>query len=397
MTMVTAAVHCTPLLAGWRSQRRADLASHLAHHGPLPMPVRGDRSWARRFTAEVGASGLTGRGGAAFPSAVKLDSLVDGGGPATLIVNAMEGEPASAKDTVLLACAPHLVLDGAELAATASGASRIVVCVASDRPEGARAIARAVQERGTGALSPIPVAVAHPPGRYVGGEESALVRWLDGGPAAPTFRPDKTVPLVLGRRPALVHNAETLAHVALIARHGAEWFRSKGTAEAPGTCLVTVSGGVERPGVYEVPMGTSLRELVGNTGPGGEVAAVLVGGFGGAWVGPAALDTPYAPLPLAHMGAAVGPGVLVVLPRAACGIAETTLWRRHRPGSVSPSRRRGARRPQCHVGLRRGRLCPRRATAVRAPGGALCARARLSTSVKGGCREEPDRREPGGV
>ena len=323
MTTVATERDQAPLLSAWRASHRADLAAHTAHHGLLPVPEAGDRSWPERFASVLRASGLTGRGGAAFPSAAKLALLRSAGGAATLVVNAMEGESASGKDRVLLTCTPHLVLDGAELVASALGAARIALCVPAERPEVARAVSHAVAERADGPLAPVPVDVLQPPGRYVTGEESALVAWLDGGPPVPSFRVDKGVPLSIGRRPALVHNAETLAQMALIARHGPEWFRSTGAAGAPGTSLVTVSGAVEHAGVYEIAMGTTLEEIVRTARPTGAVSGVLVGGFGGAWVSPSALATPFTPDALACVGTIVGPGVLVVLTTATCGIAET--------------------------------------------------------------------------
>jgi NADH:ubiquinone oxidoreductase subunit F (NADH-binding) len=240
-----------------------------------------------------------------------------------LVVNAMEGEPASTKDKALLSCVPHLVLDGAELAAAALGASRIVVCVADDRAEVAKALAHAVRERAGTALAPVAVEVVQPPGRYVAGEESALVSWLRGGPGAPTFRPRKGVALTLGRRAVLVHNAETVAHLALIARYGPEAFRAGGRSDAPGTSLVTITGAVTHPGVYEIDLGTPLGDVVGRAQPSEAVAAVLTGGYGGSWVPADALSVPYAPGPMAAVGGVVGAGVLVVLPRTSCGIAET--------------------------------------------------------------------------
>jgi len=109
-------------------------------------------------------------------------------------------------------------------------------------------------------------------------------------------------------------------------------FRAVGTSDAPGTALVTVSGGVEHPGVYEVAMGTPLGSVIERTRPTGAVAAVLTGGFGGSWVSAGALDTPYAPRPLATVGGVVGPGVLVVLTERACGIAETARLARYMAG-----------------------------------------------------------------
>jgi len=320
------------VLGAWRSRHRSDLAAHVDHHGPLPVPQPGDTAWGARFAALIDTAGLTGRGGAAFPSARKL-ALVRGAGPGcALVVNAMEGEPASCKDRVLLTCAPHLVLDGAALAASALGASDIVLCVPADSHDAARTVERAVAERLGTVLAPVPVRVLRPPGRYVAGEESALVSYVNGGPSAPLFRPDKGVALTVGRRAALVHNAETLAHMALIARHGASWFKAAGTDAAPGTTLVTLSGAVEHPGVYEVAMGTSVPEIIGRARPVADVAAVLVGGFAGTWVTRGDLDVAYAPGPLASLGAGVGAGVLVVLPANACGIAETARIARFMAG-----------------------------------------------------------------
>ncbi|MGA2521614.1 MAG: NADH-ubiquinone oxidoreductase-F iron-sulfur binding region domain-containing protein [Acidimicrobiales bacterium] len=313
----------TGLLAGYRAGHGPDLAGHLAYHGPPPLPRAGDRGWPARLGAALDASGLTGRGGAGFSSSAKLRLAAGSGGGATLVVNAMEGEPASAKDHVLLSCVPHLVLDGAELAASAVGARRVVVCVADDRHDTARAVARAVAERTGTPLSPVLVELARPPAGYVSGEESALVSWLDGGPGAPTFRPVKGVALSIGRRRALVHNAETLAHVALIARHGPDWFRAVGPSDTPGTALVTVGGAVARPGVFEVAMGSPLGAIIDGAVPTEPVAAVLTGGYGGSWVPAPALSTPYAPRPMGAVGGVVGAGVLVVLPHHACGLAET--------------------------------------------------------------------------
>jgi len=313
----------TGLLASWTAHHRADLAAHLQSHGPPPVPTRADRAGTARLVAELRASGLTGRGGAAFPSAVKLAAVGAGRRGATIVVNAMEGEPASDKDRVLLTVVPHLVVDGAQVLARLLGARRVVLCVADDRDHTAARVTAALAERAAAGIDPVHVELARPPARYVSGEESALVSWLDGGAGAPRFRRDKAVPLTLCRRPALVHNAETLAHVALIARHGAAWFRSRGNEDAPGTTLVTVSGAVEHPAVHEVPLGMPVADVVALARPNAPVQAALVGGYGGAWLGPRDLATPCAPGPLARVGAGVGAGVLVVLGEHECGVAAT--------------------------------------------------------------------------
>jgi NADH:ubiquinone oxidoreductase subunit F (NADH-binding) len=157
---------------------------------------------------------------------------------------------------------------------------------------------------------------------YVGGEESALVAAVSGRPGVPAFRPDKSVPLTVGRRPALVHNTETVAHIGLIARYGAAWFRHLGPPEAPGTCLVTVSGAVRRPGVVEVEVGSPVSDIISGAEPWGGAQAVLVGGYGGSWVAGEATDVAYSPAGLRSVGAAMGAGILAVLPPGACGLRE---------------------------------------------------------------------------
>ncbi len=302
--------HRAGLLSGWRATHNADLASHLQVYGPLPW---GGPGWADVFVRAVQESGLAGRGGAGFPAGRKLAATAGRQASPVLVVNAMEGEPASSKDRVLLTCAPHLVLDGAELAASALGAARIIVCVPTKHDDVAASVASALRERVGTNLAPVVVDIVRPPGRYVAGEESALVDWINGGPGVPAFRPDKSVGLRVRSGPALVHNTETLASMALVARHG---------PDAATTSLVTVSGGVERPGVYEISVGMSLSQIVDQAGPSDMVAAVLLGGYGGTWIGAHRFDVPLAPRPLGEFGPSPGAGVVVVLPASSCPIAE---------------------------------------------------------------------------
>ena len=126
------------------------------------------------------------------------------------------------------------------------------------------------------------------PDRFVAGEETALVQFLNGGPARPTFTPPRPFERGVGGAPTLVQNAETLAHVAQIARFGPAWFRRIGTAAEPGSILVTLSGAVARPGVYEVALGSPLRDLLAQAGGAREeIQAYLIGGYFGTWVGAA--------------------------------------------------------------------------------------------------------------
>lgn len=292
------------LLAEWRETRRpANLATHCARYGPLVHPAD--------LIAAVEHAGLRGRGGAGFPTVHKLRAVAARRGRATVVVNACESEPVSAKDRTLLALAPHLVLDGAVLAARAVGAAEIIVCLrAGDPPPSALA------ERTE------PITVWPVPHRYVASEESALVNFINTGDARPTTKPPRPDQRGVGGRPTLLSNAETFAQLALIARFGPGWFRAQGTAESPGTTLVTLSGAVRESGVYEVALGTPLDRVLALAAPAPGARAVLVGGVAGAWL-PLPQRVPLAHRELTDAGAALGVGALHVLAPNACGLAET--------------------------------------------------------------------------
>jgi NADH:ubiquinone oxidoreductase subunit F (NADH-binding) len=309
-----------------------DLVAHTTIHGPLAVPKGDDPPWAARIRRAVDQAGITGRGGGHFPAATKWAAAASSRRRPVLVVNAMEGEPASAKDRVLLTYSPHLVLDGAEVVAAAIGAHETVICVPDERGAAATALESALAERARAGGSSRRVSIVRPPGRYLSGEESALVAWLNDRPGLPSLRLDKAVPLTLGRRNVLLHNAETVAHVALIARHGPEWFRQAGRGEATGTFLVTVTGAVREPGVVEVEAGTPVDEILLRTGVEAPLSGVLVGGYGGAWLSPSRLNTPYTPSALAAAGATLGAGVVIALPTTSCGIAETARVARYMAG-----------------------------------------------------------------
>jgi NADH:ubiquinone oxidoreductase subunit F (NADH-binding) len=273
---------------------------------------------------ELDASGLTGRGGAAFPTARKARLLRSHEGQfKSVIVNAMESEPASHKDATLLSTNPHLVLDGAEALGSIIGSHDVVICIAHGQRTVLEHVQRAINERlrrgGRGAS----FVIQTPPGHYVTGEESALTHWLSDHEALPLYRSKRPTVLTFRQRSVLVQNAETLANVALIAREGAEWFRAVGTAASPGSALVTLSGAVERPQVLEVALGTPLRRVLGAGRAESNLRAILLGGYGGSWLDGSLLDTPYANEALLAHGASVGSGVVVALGAEGCGIAET--------------------------------------------------------------------------
>jgi NADH:ubiquinone oxidoreductase subunit F (NADH-binding) len=288
-----------------------DLAAHDQVHGPLPAPPD--------LVSLLRDAGLHGHGGAAFPTWRKLAS-VPAGREAVVVANGAEGEPASAKDRTLLRAAPHLVLDGLALVGGALGATRAIVYVPSDVvPVMSRAIAeRRVRDR-------IAVQVVEAPDTFIAGEETAVMSRLSGGPALPLDKFTRLVESGIDGRPTVLNNVETMAHIALIARHGAGWFRAAGTEEDPGTFLVTVSGAVRHGGVHEHAYGETVGALLDAAGGiSRPVQAVLVGGYHGAWVPmPAAINVAVSRQSLAPYGAAPGAGVVVALPAEACGLAAT--------------------------------------------------------------------------
>jgi len=296
------------------------LDSHLARLGRRPA----GGPW---FLAELERSGLRGRGGAGFPTARKWAAVRENSlGDAVVVVNASEGEPWSAKDRTLISLRPHLVLDGAMLAAETLAARDVVVYLGAPFRAARHALRHALRERRRAGVDPIRVRIVSAPHAYVAGEESALVRRVEGGPARPRAVPPRPFESGVGGRPTLVQNTETMAHAALVARFGAGWFRSMGTETSPGTALLTVSGAVVRPGVVEVPLGTTVGEAVSRCGGVSvPVQAVLLGGYFGTWIrADVARDLPLDAAALQAVdGASLGCGIVAALPASGCGLVET--------------------------------------------------------------------------
>ncbi|MGH2718978.1 MAG: NADH-ubiquinone oxidoreductase-F iron-sulfur binding region domain-containing protein [Actinomycetota bacterium] len=293
------------------------------HRSRYPQPPPPKHRPLAALIEEIDHAGLRGRGGAGFPTATKMRAVAAGRGTPFVVANGTEGEPGSYKDKLLLTSLPHLVIDGVLLAAAAVGADQAVIAIEHTAGLALAAMDRALAERRRAEPLPIPVEVAETPPGYVTGEESALVHYLNGGDALPTATPPRPFERGLARRPTLVDNVETLAHVAQIARYGAGWFRTTGTRDEPGTMLVTVSGAVAQPGVTEVPLGTPLGAIIERANPTARPVAALVGGYFGGWVPAAQFGAPLSRAGLRATGAAPGAGVIIVLPEGACGLSET--------------------------------------------------------------------------
>jgi NADH:ubiquinone oxidoreductase subunit F (NADH-binding) len=262
--------------------------------------------------AAIDSSGLLGRGGAAFPLAVKLRTVRDNGRSGTapvVVANGEEGEPASVKDKWLMRNRPHLVLDGLRLAARVVGASRAYVYVSD--PHSAHAIDTALSDSPLGDLT---VSVVVVDGGYVAGEETAAVRAVNGGPAKPTDKPPRPFEEGVGGAPTLVSNVETLAHVPFIHHHGSEAFRAHGTSASPGTFLATVTGAGLPPVLYELPHGTAVGELLEHHGvPPETVKGALMGGYFAGLLNREVIDATLDHETMRRLGSGLGCGAVAVI------------------------------------------------------------------------------------
>lgn len=296
----------------------------------------GYRSWARArdlpplgVVDRVEEAGLRGRGGSGFPTAWKWRAAREHPGPRFLVVNGAEGEPDSLKDRLLMECYPHRILEGALIAAHALGATRVYVYINRSFPGALGAMRAAVADaRAAGYLSageahhaagPLVEVVEAPP-VYVAGEETAALEVIEGRPPRPRRRPPYPAESGLWGQPTIVHNVETLAAVEAIFRMGPEVYCRSATV------LVTLAGWVTRPGVYEVPLGTPLRELIETWGGGvrGGVAvkAISPGGLGSPYLPATALETPLEYEALREAGSVLGCATVRVIPQGACMVEE---------------------------------------------------------------------------
>jgi len=325
---VSAPVGPTRLLDTTGGPDVVGLDAHLQRWGPLPS------AGSKALLDAVGRSGLRGHGGAWFPVGTKWQAVAGSGRSRPVVVaNGAEGEPASGKDRYLLHHSPHLVLDGAATAARAVGADHVVVHLTAEAAAGVQA---ALDERARRGIDGCSFEIVVAPDRFLAGQESAAVATVNGkNPGIPTFVGIRTVrEHGVAGRPTLVQNVETLAHAALIARFGPDWFRSVGTTESPGTALLTVTGRWDAPRIFEVPLGTTLGQALGiDAGTARGIQGVLLGGYGGGWLPTAtALAMPFAEETARAHGTSVGAGVVVLLPTGVCPLAEVARVVRYMEG-----------------------------------------------------------------
>jgi len=295
------------------------LDAHVARLGDLP------RDDARRhLVPNLESSGLLGRGGAGFPVGRKWRAMAERtGGRAVVVANGAEGEPASFKDRVLMANRPHLVVDGAILAAEAVGADEIVFYIGEEHHAAAAAMSRAIDERRYEIGHPARVVTA--PVGYIAGEATAAVNFINTGKALPTTSPPRMSERGVGGRPTLVQNVESLAYAALIARFGDRWYRSAGRLGSRGTALITVTGAVRDQGVREIELGTTIGEVAADCGAQEvDTRAVALGGYFGTWAAAGDVwDLPLDPAVMKDRGLTFGCGIVGLLPDDVCGVSAT--------------------------------------------------------------------------
>jgi NADH:ubiquinone oxidoreductase subunit F (NADH-binding) len=301
--------------------RPVSLGEHRARYGPP------HTAGAGRLIAE---SGLRGRGGAGFPVDAKVQAVRLAGGKPVVVVNGAAGDPLGDKDTFLISRLPHLILDGAQVAADAVEARQILVSIVG-RPGVYDVMERALAERRRAGTDEAPMKLVAAPDRYVTGESSATAAHLSGNAALPAYQPPHTAERGVKGRPTLIQNVETMANLALLSRNGSEWFRQIGQPAEPGSLMLTIRGAVAQPAVVEVPVGVTVDQAL--TGVGGitePVGAVLVGGCAGRWL-PATtgLAAPLSHAGMAAAGGTLGAGIVIALPDRACGLDETARLARY--------------------------------------------------------------------
>ena len=295
--------------------------AHLARLGALP------RDDARRDLIEtLETSGLLGRGGAGFPVGRKWRAMAERSrGRAVVVANGAEGEPVSFKDRILMANRPHLVVDGAILAAEAVGAEEIVFYIGEEHRAALAAMSQAIDARRHEIHFPARVVTA--PISYVAGEATAAVNYINTGDARPTTTPPRISERGVGGRPTLVQNVESLAYAALIARFGDGWYRSAGRFESRGTALITVTGALQEQGVREIELGTTIGEIAAASGVmAAQTRAVVLGGYFGTWAPAGEVwGLPLDPALMRSRGLTFGCGIVGLLPADVCGVS-ATAW-----------------------------------------------------------------------
>lgn len=274
-------------------------------------------------------SGLRGRGGAGFPTGKKWSFVPMGDKaprPKYLIANADEMEPGTFKDRLLMEGDPHQLVEGVAIAAHAIEAEVAYIFVRGEYIEPARRVRQAIDEaRGRGHLGDLEIHVHTSAGRYICGEETALLNALEGKRGIPRGKPPFPQASGLWGLPTVVNNVETLCNLPHIVKNGADWFKALSPCAVAGTKIYGASGKVKRPGAWELPMGTTVREILeehaGGLRDGLTLKGLLPGGASTDFLTPDHLDTPMDFESVAAVGSRMGTGTMIVLDDRTCPVA----------------------------------------------------------------------------
>jgi formate dehydrogenase len=291
-----------------------DLAEYEAKGG---LALLRDLSPLERIVEELKASGLSGFGGAGFPTGVKWEAVAREPGPRSVVVNADEGEPGTIKDRYVMELRPHLMIEATLIAMRALDATEGYIYLREEYASSRARLQEALSEfRAAGLLDGLSLELVIGAGAYIAGEETAMLESMEGRRAMPRLKPPFPSEVGYLGRPTLIQNVETLAHIPAILRNGGEWWAELGTRGAAGMRLWSVTGAVARPGCYEAPSGVTTRELVEEYAGGftDDVGAVVPGGAASGILPPSALDAPLTRDGLREWGAGPGSAAVQVFP-----------------------------------------------------------------------------------
>ncbi|MCY0897558.1 MAG: NADH-quinone oxidoreductase subunit NuoF [Firmicutes bacterium] len=303
----------------------------------------------------VKRSGLRGRGGAGFPTGVKWGFLPKDGRPRYLVVNSDEAEPGTFKDRELIENNPHQLIEGMIISSYAIKANEAYIYCRGEFLRGYEELSRAVQEAyeagflGDNILGSgfsLNIFVYRGAGAYICGEESALLESLEGRRGNPRLKPPFPAVAGLYGMPTIVNNVETIANVPPIVTYGAEWYTSMGTEKSPGLKIMSVSGPVNRPGNYEIPLATPLRRLIeeyaGGLKDGRQLKCIIPGGSSVPLLTPDKLDTPLDYESILQAGSMLGSGGCIVIDDSVCIVKAShrlvKFYREESCGKCTPCR-----------------------------------------------------------
>ena len=325
-----------PHVTNYLSEHYADDAyrelSGYEAHGGFEGLKKALRMEPAELVALLKTSGLRGRGGAGFDAGLKWSFMPTGSDRTKLLIcNADESEPGSFKDRLIMERGPHQILEGILIAAWAVGASKTYIYIRGEYGLPTRRVKQAVKElyeRGYLGRNILrkkgfnhDVVVHNGAGAYICGEETGLLESLEGKKGQPRKKPPFPAQYGAFGLPTTVNNVETFSHVPFILARGVEWYRGIGTEKSPGTTLFGVSGHVERPGLLELPLGTPLREIIGQAGGvrgGRALKGVIPGGVSMPILPPADLDVRMADEFLSERGTHLGTGGIIVMDETTC-------------------------------------------------------------------------------